>query len=72
MIALKSNVPFWGRNRRTGARIGSVAWTRNRDTWLLRLGSNQDIRTRPRMSSQSPTSRIDTKFRTNTSTTIRL
>ena len=28
MIGLKSNVLLWGRTRRTGARIGSVAWMR--------------------------------------------
>ena len=30
----QSIIPDWGSIRRTGARIGSVVWKRNAETWL--------------------------------------
>ena len=50
-IGERSSMPVGGRTRRIGARIGSVAWYRNREAWLRPLASNQLMRTRPRMRS---------------------
>src|SRR3546814_2609974 len=59
----QSIMPVFGSIRRTGARMGSVAWTRKPDTWLRPLGSTHDMIIRPNTSAHRAISRNWTKFR---------
>jgi hypothetical protein len=58
----QSIMPLWGSIRRTGARIGSVAWKRKVEIWLRPVGSTHDMSIRPSTSAQSAISRNWRKF----------
>ena len=53
----QSTMPVGGSARRTGARIGSVAWMRNAETWFRPVGSIHDISIRPSTITQSAMSK---------------
>ncbi len=64
----RSSMPIGGSMRRTGARMGSVDWMRNDDTWLRPIGSIQETSTRPKIRTVMTKTKSSRKLRAKSAT----